>query len=126
MNKITVGKLFELYLDTLKMCSEDTKLLPDDLIGYNIFEEFIIGITSFLAPVSLERLIDNGLIDEQIYNDSEYLRALVLELDGTAEWNVSSFRNSESWNEIIKLSDKIKKIIGDKWTEQDLLKIYQL
>lgn len=126
MDKITVGKLFELYLDTLKMCSENTKLLSDDFVGYNIFEEFIIGITSFLAPTSLKRLIDDGLIDEHIYNDSEHLRALTLKLDGTDQWNVTSFRNSESWNEIIKLSDKIKKNIEEKWTEQDILKIYQL
>ena len=63
MEKIAVGKLFELYLDTLELCSEDTKLLSDELIEYNIFEEFIVGITSFMAPVSLDRLLDNGLID---------------------------------------------------------------
>lgn len=80
------------------------------MIGYNIFEEFIVGITSFLAPASLKRLMDNGLIDEQIYKDSEYLRTLTLKLDGAAQWNITSFRNSESWNEIIKMSDKIKKI----------------
>lgn len=109
MDKITVSKLFELYWDTLEMCGKDTKLLSDELIGYNIFEEFIVGITSFFAPNSLKRLIDNGLIDEQIYKDSEYLRLLTLKLDGTSRWNVKSFKDSEEWNEIIRLSDKIKK-----------------
>lgn len=113
MNKITVSKLFELYLDTLDKCGKDTRLLSDEMIEYNIFEEFIIGITSFLAPVSLDRLINNGLIDRQIYEDSEHLRALTLKLDGTAQWNVKSFRNSESWNEIIELSDKIKQRLGE-------------
>ena len=126
MEKIAVGKLFELYLDTLELCSEDTKLLSDELIEYNIFEEFIVGITSFMAPVSLDRLLDNGLIDKQIYNDSEYLRDLILRLDGTAQWNVISFKNSESWNQVIKLSDKIKSLLREKWTEQDILRIYQL
>ncbi len=126
MEKIAVGKLFELYLDTLELCSEDTKLLSDELIEYNIFEEFIVGITSFMAPVSLDRLLDNGLIDKQIYNDSEYLRGLILRLDGTAQWNVISFKNSESWNQVIKLSDKIKSLLREKWTEQDILRIYQL
>ena len=126
MVKITVGKLFELYLDTLEMCSENTKLLSDEAIEYNIFEEFIVGITSFFASVSLDRLIDNGLIDEQIYNDSEHLRTLTLELDGSAQWNLISFKNSESWDEIIKLSDKIKDNLRKKWTEQDIIKIFQM
>lgn len=113
MDKITVEKLFELYLDTLEMCGKDTKLLSDELIGYNIFEEFIVGITSYFAPTSLKRLINNGLIDDQIYKDSEYLRTLTLKLDGTAQWNIRSFRNSEAWDEIIKLSEKIKKRLGE-------------
>ena len=126
MVKITVGKLFELYLDTLERCSENTKLLSDEAIEYNIFEEFIVGITSFFASVSLDRLMDNGLIDEQIYNDSEHLRTLTLELEEAVQWNLISFKNSESWDEIIKLSDKIKDNLRKKWTEQDIIKIFQM
>ncbi|XCP84989.1 hypothetical protein ABXS75_18495 [Roseburia hominis] len=126
MDKITVGKLFELYLDTLEMCSEGTKLLSDELIASRIFEEFVVGVTSFLASVSLDRLLNHGLIDEQIYKDSEHLRTLTLGLDGTAQWNIISFRNSESWDEIIKLSDEIKNILNNKWSKQEILEIYQM
>ncbi|WP_313577587.1 hypothetical protein [Lacrimispora sp.] len=126
MNKITVGKLFELYLDTLDKCSESTKNLSDEMIEYNIFEEFIVGVTSFLANNSLNDLLDNGLIDEQLFSDSKELRRLTLKLDGSNQWNVSSFRNAESWKDIIALSDKIKQQIQQKWNEKEIQEIFEL
>ena len=43
MNKITVSKLFELYLDTLDKCGKDTRLLSDEMIEYNIFENLSLA-----------------------------------------------------------------------------------
>lgn len=126
MNKITIGKLFELYLDTLNKCGEKTRHMSDELIGYNIFEEFIVGATSFFASNSLNDLLDNGLIDEQIYSDSEKLRKHTLNLDGSNQWDVSSFRSAESWNEIILLSDKIKEQIRKKWNEEEIEELLKL
>lgn len=126
MNKITIGKLFELYLDTLDKCGENSKNLSDEMIEYNIFEEFIVGVTSFLASNSLDDLLDNGLIDEQIYCNSEELRRYTLELDGSNQWNISSFRNAESWNKIMVLSDKIKQQIQQKWNKEEIQEIFSL
>lgn len=126
VNKITVGKLFELYIDTLDKCSESTRNLTDEMIEYNIFEEFIVGVTSFLANNSLNNLLDNGLIDEQIFADSVELRKLTLKLDGSNQWNVSSFRNAESWNNIIAISDKIKQEIQQKWNEKEIKELFDL
>lgn len=126
VNKIAIGKLFELYLDTLDKCGESTRNLSDEMIEYNIFEEFIVGVTSFLANNSLNDLLDNGLIDEHIYSDSEELRKHTLELDGSNQWNVSSFRNTESWKEIIVLSDKIKHQIQQKWNEKEIKELFKL
>jgi len=126
VNKITIGKLFELYLDTLDKCGENSKNLSDEMIEYNIFEEFIVGVTSFLASNSLDDLLDNGLIDEQIYCNSEELRRYTLELDGSNQWNISSFRNAESWNKIMVLSDKIKQQIQQKWNKEEIQEIFSL
>lgn len=126
VNKITVGKLFELYLDTLDKCSESTRNLTDEMIEYNIFEEFIVGVTSFLANNSLNDLLDNGLIDEHIFADSVELRKLTLKLDGSNQWNVSAFRNAESWNDIIAMSDKIKQEIQQKWSEKEIKELFDL
>jgi len=125
MEKITVGKLFELYLDTLEKCGEGTKNLSDEMIEYNIFEEFIVGVTSFLENNSLNDLLNNGLIDEQIYSDSKELRVYTLKLDGSNEWDISSFKNSKSWEKIIMLSDKIKQQIRQKWSEKEIQEIYE-
>lgn len=126
MRKITVGKLFELYLDTLENCGENTKKLSDEMIEYNIFEEFIVGVTTFLANNNLDILLEYGLIDEQIYSDSERLRAYTLSIDNSDQWNVLSFRNTQSWDEIMKLSDDIKNQIKIKWDENDIEEIYKL
>ena len=85
-----------------------------------------MGLTSFLSNNSLNELLDNSLIDEKIYSDSEELRKHTLKLDGSNQWNVSSFRNAETWKEVMPLSDKIKQQIQQKWNEEDIQEIFEL
>ena len=120
MDKIAVGRLFEFYLDTVNKCGDSIKKLSDDMIGYYIFEDFIIGITSYLEKCSLDKLIEDGIIDEEIYSNSVKLRSATLELEGTDSWNVISVKNSIEWDRILKLSDKIKQQLNDRWTEEDI------
>lgn len=99
--------------------------MQDEWIEYNIFEEFIIGVTSFFGFESLDILFSNDFIDESIYAGSVLLRRYTLELDGGSEWNVHSFKTSEPWDRIIKLYDKIKDLISKKWTKEQIRAICQ-
>jgi len=108
MNKISIDKLMELYVDTISKCG--TYLISEDdiVIGYNIFEEFDIGVISFLHPDSLERLNDAGLISDEIMYKSSTLRDLVLELQQSDKWSINAVRNSIEWKKALELSDEIK------------------
>lgn len=68
----------------------------------------------------------DGIIDEQIFSDSVELRNLTLKLDGSNQWNVSSFRNAEPWKDIIAISDKIKQQIQQKWNEKEIQELFNL
>lgn len=120
MRRITAEELFALYWDTLERCGREARQQSDEWIGYNIFEEFIVGVTSFLAPVSLKRLLDHGPIDPRMAKESKTLRALTLQLEGTGQWNVQAFRTSDAWDEIMRLSDQIKKDLRETGRVPDM------
>jgi hypothetical protein len=107
MEKISLERLMELYVDTIKKCG--TYLLNEDdaVIGYNIFEEFDIGVISFLHINNLQKLNDAGLISDEMMRKSSILRNLVLELQQGDEWNVSAVRGSIEWLKVLELADEI-------------------
>jgi len=112
MEKISIEKLMELYVDTIDKCG--TYLLSEDdmVIGYNIFEEFDTGVISFLHTDVLQRLNDAGLISDEMVYKSSILRDLVLELQQGDEWNVNAVRNSPDWRKVLELADEIKGCLG--------------
>ncbi|MDF2648453.1 MAG: hypothetical protein K0Q73_4258 [Paenibacillus sp.] len=112
MEKISVEKLLELYVDTIDKCG--TFLLGEDdtVIGYNIFEEFDTGVISFLHADALQRLKDAGLISEKMVYKSSILRNLVLELQKGNKWNVTAVRNSPDWRKILELADEIRECLA--------------
>lgn len=97
----------ELYVDTIDKCG--TYLLSEDdvVIGYNIFEEFDTGITSFLHADNLQKLKDAGLISDDMMYKSSILRNMVLELQQGDKWNVNAVRNSPEWRKVLDLADEI-------------------
>lgn len=112
MEKISISKLMELYVDTIDKCG--TYLLSEDdmVIGYNIFEEFDTGVISFLHIDVLQRLNDAGLISDEMVYKSSILRDLALELQQGDEWNVNAVRNSSDWRKVLELADEIKGCLG--------------
>lgn len=126
MNSITVGKLFELYMDTLQKCGIQILNLSDEMIGYYIFEEFIVGITSFLSKNSLDRLENEGIIDEEIYSQSEMLRTVTLEIEQTDLWNIDSVKNSKKWKTVMQISDNIKELICQRWNKSEIEYFYSM
>lgn len=108
MEQITVQALFELYNDTISKCGVYLLYEEDETIEYNIYEDFDIGVHSFLHPDNLQRLYDNGLISIDKLNKSTLLRNKVIALQDSEEWGFENFRTSEKWREIMTLSDEIK------------------
>ncbi|MEC0180119.1 hypothetical protein P4H61_01220 [Paenibacillus peoriae] len=108
MEKISIEKLMELYVDTINKCGTYLLSEEDMVIEYNIFEEFDTGVTSFLHADILQQLNDAGLISVEIMNKSSILRNLVLELQQGDEWNINAVRNSPEWRKVLELADEIK------------------
>lgn len=65
MNKITNKQLFDLYADTANRCSSDVKLLTNEEIEYNIFEEFDVGVMSFFHDDNLNKMINEVVIKKR-------------------------------------------------------------
>ncbi len=110
MEKITDKELWKFYNDTLSKCGVYLLNEDDETIEYNIYEEFDIGVHSFLYTDNLQKLYDKGFISIDKLNKSILLRSKVIDLQKTDEWRFENFRTSEKWKEIMVLSDEIKTI----------------
>ena len=120
MKAITIGQSFRLYMLTLKQCGLDILKMPDDMIEYNILQEFIIGATSCFSKFTLDKLEENGIIDDDIYNKSKLLQQKVMNLDNSNFWNVESIKDTQEWRKVLELSDEIKALISTRWTEEEI------
>ncbi len=111
MENISIEKLNELYVDTIKRCG--TYLIDSDdlVIGYNIFEEFDIGAISYLHTDNLKKLVEDGLISVEIMRKSSTLRNKFLALQQGDEWNINAVRHSPRWKEILELADEINSMV---------------
>ncbi|MBH5320070.1 hypothetical protein I6N90_19900 [Paenibacillus sp. GSMTC-2017] len=105
---ISVSNLMELYLETIQSCG--TYLLHEEreIIEYQIFEEFDIGVFSFLHEDNLTILREAKLINDTIMASSLILRNKVIKLQCGDKWNVDGVRNSSEWREVLELTDEIK------------------
>lgn len=112
MDKITVEQLHELYVDTLSKCGSYLLNEDDETIEYNIFEEFDIGLISFLHDDSLIRLFEAELISSEEMKEAQKLRKLAIDVQNKNEWNLLSFRTSVNWKEVLKLADKLNILIN--------------
>lgn len=111
VEEISITKLMELYLDTIQNCGTYLLSVEDEVIEYNIFEEFDIGVVSFLHRDNLLKLRNSGLISDEVMEKSSELRNLVIGLQETNKWNVEEVRNSSDWRYILELTDEIKTMI---------------
>ena len=99
---------YELFKDALNHCGMYLPDLPDEEIGYHLFEEFDGDCISFLNEDLLDQLLKSGKITQEIVYMSLELSRKLRALKNTNVWNIQSVRNSEKWLEILKLLDLIK------------------
>lgn len=107
MKEISPEELYSLYKDTLFKCQSKIFNYADDIIEMMVFEDFVIGATSFLHDNSLNRLLDNHLIDKKQYDLSRRIRALFLEIEDCGELTMDCLKGqSEKWKHLTSLVDE--------------------
>ncbi|MED1782881.1 hypothetical protein P4V43_13750 [Brevibacillus fortis] len=115
MEQISIEKLMELFVDTIGKCGVYLLFENDEVIEYNIFEEFDTGVISFLHADNLQKLNDAGLISDEIMQKSTILRNWVQTIQQGNNWNVNAVRNSSEWKNILELADEIKIMLGQNF-----------
>ncbi|HEY9009210.1 MAG TPA: hypothetical protein VIM75_23905 [Ohtaekwangia sp.] len=108
MEQVTDEELLELYNDTINKCGIYLLNEADETIEYNIYEDFDIGVHSFLYTDNLQKLYSKGLISIDKLNKSILLHNKVIDLQSSDEWKFENFRTSEKWKEIMRLCDEIR------------------
>lgn len=109
MKEISPEELYSLYKDTLYKCQSKIFNYADDIVETMVFEDFVIGATSFLHDDSLNinTLINNHLIDKKQYDLSREIRALFFEIEDHGELTMDCLRGqSEKWKHLTSLVDE--------------------
>lgn len=120
MKKLSIGGKFDWFLDTLNKSGVFIRDLSDKEIETYIFEDLIVGATSYFSKNNLKDLKENGMIDEKIEETTLILREKILDIDNSGLWNIDSVKKDSSWLEIFELSDCIKKKVHEMWTEEEI------
>jgi len=107
MKEISPEELYSLYKDTLYKCQSKIFNYADDIVETMVFEDFVIGATSFLHDDSLNTLINNHLIDKKQYDLTRRIRALFLEIEDCGELTMECLKGrSEKWLHLTSLVDE--------------------
>ncbi|TYV57656.1 hypothetical protein [Listeria monocytogenes] len=120
MKKLTVGGKFDWYIDTLEKSGMFILELSNEEIETFIFEDFIVGVTSFLSKNNLSELKANEIIDEYMEKNAYLLREKVLKIDNTDLWNINSVRQSSEWLDIFRRSDELKRQLKERWSDEEI------
>ncbi|HBI2224571.1 hypothetical protein D1682_13585, partial [Listeria monocytogenes] len=117
---LTVGGKFDWYIDTLEKSGMFILELSNEEIETFIFEDFIVGVTSFFSKNNLSELKANEIIDEDMEKNAYLLREKVLKIDNTDLWNINSVRQSSEWLDIFRRSDELKRQLKERWSDEEI------
>ncbi|HCW2814801.1 TPA: hypothetical protein OXB53_002687 [Enterococcus faecalis] len=120
MKKLTVGGKFDWYIDTLEKSGMFILELSNEEIETFVFEDFIVGVTSFFSKNNLSELKANEIIDEDMEKNAYLLREKVLKIDNTDLWNINSVRQSSEWLDIFRRSDELKRQLKERWSDEEI------
>ncbi|MBC2114302.1 hypothetical protein HCA91_10945 [Listeria innocua] len=120
MKKLTVGGKFDWYIDTLEKSGMFILELSNEEIETFIFEDFIVGVTSFFSKNNLSELKANEIIDADMEKNAYLLREKVLKIDNTDLWNINSVRQSSEWLDIFRRSDELKRQLKERWSDEEI------
>lgn len=103
--------LFDDFLDTLEHSSSGILMRDEAYIGWCIFEEFDIEMTTFLHDDSLDVLLRDDLITNEIKILAQELRHKGRALKDDNLWKPELVRTNDRWRELFLLSDKIQLLV---------------
>ncbi len=106
---LSVDERYDLFKCTLQKCSSNILSMKDDDFRYTLFEELTTDIISFLHNNTLDLLIDEGYIDETIYNKCSELReTYISEEKNLSELSdINKIKSMPMFCRIVKLADEI-------------------
>lgn len=109
---ISLGERYENFKNTIQECGSYLLTESDDIIKYNLFEQFPVDAVSFLHENTLNILLDEGMIDHDILQKSIELRNSFLELEKNPDlFSIDSVKKLDIWKKVLEASDEIKELI---------------
>ena len=84
------------------------------------FEEFTTEYPASLSEYTLNVLEENEIIDKNITILSKNLQDKLLKLNGSSLWTTNALKATTEWKETLQLSDEIKELIHQKWSDEEL------
>lgn len=108
-----IEKKYREFKHILKHCGIFLLDSDETDVEYHIFEEFDIGVRTYMYEDMLELFLDNGLIDEEIEKKCKLLRALFVDIQPNYPklWNIQSVKKHPKWRVVLELSDEIKTML---------------
>ncbi|MBP1039516.1 hypothetical protein I6N95_00710 [Vagococcus sp. BWB3-3] len=118
MKQLTIGESFSGFLSSLKIRNMGN-MTHKEIYEY-IFEDFLSDVVAYLGPYTLDRLVNEGIIDGNIYDISKSINDEIFDMINGAEWNVCSVKKSKRWNKIFDDLSKLDNLIHEKWTDEEI------
>lgn len=119
MYSARIGKLFELYFDVFDKFGLHLLNESDEILSRFVFEETEISI-GLCSKHILRCLLYEGILDQRICEESLLLYTMFRKLNDTDLWNLESVKYAPEWRAVMEQSDKIKELIQQRWTEEEL------
>ena len=109
---ISLEERYENFRKTIQECGSYLLTESDDTIKHNLFKEFSIDVISFLHEDTLNLLLDEGMINDDILEKSIELRNSFIQLEKNVELlSVEAVRTVEEWKRLLRTSDEIRKLL---------------
>lgn len=108
---ITVEELYEVYIDASRRCLTSTSEQSDEIMAYDIFEEFDVGAYSYFTDEALQRLYDAGMIGDDAFVLSQRIRQFWLDLDPYS-FELGEIRQHPKWKQLFSMCDELHAILS--------------
>ena len=95
MTEMSTEQLYDFYIDTIGRCTSELRNLTNEEIEYNLFEEFDVGVHSFLHDDNLAKLRDGGFIDNETLALYREVRQRWLALQKPS-WSIEEVKTGKS------------------------------
>ena len=108
-----IEKRYAEFKHVLEHCGCFLLESSEDDIEYHIFEEFDIGVRTYMHEDMLGLFVDNGFSDKDMEGKCEMLRTFFVDIQPNYSelWNVLAIKSHPKWRVILELSDEIKKML---------------